>query len=201
MPPAQEGKGGRGQIGKREQRRELLRLPHVNALMRSRSLEAIRIAAEHDVPERHRVGMHGCHSQEQPTKPPVTSEDTGVRPCPPTGKDDKATAKSPKSVTGERRCHAIQVLENSILLLGRFRTAIPWLAKLSRRQSRTHCGQGWDRTPGPFMSELPYFAEDLIIRLRGTLLHKRPNLRMECVDLRVWVRPRIDERRFIKRAH
>ena len=123
-----------------------------------------------------------------------------VRARPPE-KSDKVTAKSPSSVTGERRCHAIQVLENGILLLGRFRTAIPWLAKLSRSESCTHCRQGWDRTPGSFMNELPYFAEDLIIRLRGALLHKRPNLRMERVDLRVWVRPRIDERRFIKWAH
>lgn len=30
--------------------------------------------------------------------------------------------------------------------------------------------------PGPFMSEFPYFAEDLIIRLRGALLHKRPSI-------------------------
>ena len=87
------------------------------------------------------------------------------------------------------------------LLLGRFRTTIPRLAKLSRSESRTHCRQGWNWTPGPFMSEFPYFAEDLIIRLRGAFLHKCPNLRVERVDLRVWVRPRIDKRRFIKRAH
>ncbi len=96
-------------------------------------------------------------------------------------------------------CHS--GIRNSVLLLGRFRTAIPWLTKLSRGESRTHCRQGWDRTPGPFMSEFPYFTEDLITRLRGALLHKRPNLRMERVDLRVWVRPRIDERRLIKWAH
>jgi len=72
----------------------------MGTLMRSRSLEAIRIPAEHDVPEGHRVGVHGCHAQEQASKPPVTFEDAGVRPCPPE-KSDKATAKSPKSVTGE----------------------------------------------------------------------------------------------------
>ena len=37
--------------------------------------------------------------------------------------------------------------------------------------------------PGEFMSESPHFAEDLIIRLRGALLHKRPNLHMERVAL------------------
>jgi hypothetical protein len=124
MPPAQEGKGGRGQIGKREQRRELLRLPHVNALMRSRSLEAIRIAAEHDVPERHRVGMHGCHSQEQPTKPPVTSEDTGVRPCPPTGKDDKARPGSPPRSGRTKSCWASEMRGLRLLARDSFHTAL-----------------------------------------------------------------------------
>ena len=60
---------------------------------------------------------------------------------------------------------------------------------------------GRGRTAGPFVSEFPYFAEDLIIRLSGALLHERSNLRMERVDLRVGIQPRIDQRRFIKRAH
>ena len=96
MPPAQQGPGGRGQIGKREQRPEPLRLPHVNALMRSRSLEAIRITAEHDVPERHRVGVHGCHAQKQASKPPVTFEDAGVRPCPPAGEERQGHGQEPE---------------------------------------------------------------------------------------------------------
>ena len=99
------------------------------------------------------------------------------------------------------RVYAMRRLTSGELLLGRFRTTIPWLAKLSRSESHTYCRQGWDRTTGTFMSEFPYFAEDLIIRLRGALLHKRPNLRLERVDLRVWVRPGIDKRRFIKGAH
>ena len=96
MPSAQQGPGGAGQIGKREQRPEPLRLPHVNALMRSRSLEAIRIAAEHDVPERHRVSVHGCHAQQQSSKPPVTFEDAGVRPCPPAGEERQGHGQEPE---------------------------------------------------------------------------------------------------------
>jgi hypothetical protein len=96
MPPAQQGPGGGGQIRKREQRPELLRLPHVNALMRSRSLEAIRITAEHNVPERHRVGAHGCHAQEQASKSPVTFEDAAVRPCPPAGQERQGHGQEPE---------------------------------------------------------------------------------------------------------
>src|ERR1700720_207327 len=88
-------------------------------------------------------------------------------------------------------CHATLGLIGE-LLLGRFRAAIPRLAELSRRAPSARCRHGWDRMPGEFMSESPYFAEDLIIRLSGALLHKRPNLHMEPVDLGGRVRPRID---------
>ena len=96
MPPPEQGPGGRGQIGQRDQRPELLRLPHVDALMRSRSLETIRITAEHDVPERHRMGVHGCDSQEQASKPPVTFEDASVRPGPPAGEERQGHGQEPE---------------------------------------------------------------------------------------------------------
>jgi hypothetical protein len=83
-------------------------------------------------------------------------------------------------------------LKKGELLLGRFREAIPRLAELSRRGASAPFGHGWDSMPGEFMSESPYFAEDLIIRLSGALLHKRPNLHMEPVNLGARVRPRID---------
>jgi hypothetical protein len=47
----------------------------------------------------------------------------------------------------------------------------------------------------------PYFAEELIIRLGSRPLHQGLNLRLELVHFGVGVRPRIHERRFVKRAH
>jgi hypothetical protein len=67
--------------------------------------------------------------------------------------------------------------------MGRFRAAIPRFAELSRRDPSARCRHGWDRMAGEFMSESPCFADDLIIRLSCALLHKRPNLHMEPVDL------------------
>lgn len=50
---------------------------------------------------------------------------------------------------------------DSELLLGRFRATIPRLAELSWRDASALCRHGWDRMPGEFMSESPYFAEDI----------------------------------------
>lgn len=98
-------------------------------------------------------------------------------------------------------CAFVTPLEKRELLRGRFRTTIPRLAELSRRDPSSHCRQGWDRAPGTFMSEPPYFPEELLIRLGSRLLHPRPNLGMERVDLGVRVRPRINERLFVKWAY
>ena len=92
-------------------------------------------------------------------------------------------------------------LKKGKLLLGRFRATIPWLAKLSRRAPCSHGRHGRDRTPGVIVRKSPYFAEELIIRLGSRPLHQGLNLRLELVHFEVGVRPRIHERRFVKRAH
>src|SRR6202040_4192646 len=92
-------------------------------------------------------------------------------------------------------------LKKGKLLLGRFRTTIPWLAKLSRRAPGSHGRHGRGITPGVIVSKSPYFAEELIIRLGSRPLHQCLNLRLELVDSCVGVRPRIHKGRFVKRAH